>query len=255
MDQAITPLTPPAGFQERIESLGVAFDEGDIERLGRFLAILLDANTRFNLTSVTDNDEAWERHIFDSLTLMPFIASADAESLADVGSGGGPPGLPLAIVNPSIRFTLIESTGKKAKFLEETAATLGLANITVIKDRAEVVGRDRKQHREMYDIVTARAVGKLPILLELTVPLARVGGHVLAIKGEKANEEIEASKEALYRLHSHVIDTQRTPTGTIVVIEKQRRTPKMYPRGPGEPKRVPLGGKQAVRELTEEGGK
>ncbi len=111
MDEAITPLTPSADFQERVETLGVAFDEGDLERLGRYLALLLDANTRFNLTSVTDPDEAWERHIFDSLTLLPFIASVGALTIADVGSGGGPPGLPLAIVNPSMRFTLIESTG------------------------------------------------------------------------------------------------------------------------------------------------
>ena len=172
---------------------------------------------------------------------MPFLVSLEARTVIDVGSGGGPPGLILACVSPDIQFTLLEATGKKAAFLEEAVARLGLENVRVVADRAETAGRDREAHREQYDVVTARAVGPMPVLAELAIPFARVGGHILAIKGSRAQEDIDAAKEALYRLHSRVIDTHRTASGTIVVIEKDRRTPKIYPRRPGEPKRIPLG--------------
>ena len=231
---------PPPSFGTLCRSLQIELEPAEIDRLGGFLSLLLEANERFNLTRITDHESAWMRHIGDSLTLLPLIASARASRVIDIGSGGGLPALPLAITLPDVSFVLVESTGKKATFLQSTAAALGLGNVSVINGRAEEIGRDRDRHREQYDIVTARAVGKLNVLLELTTPLARVGGHVLAIKGERANEEIAEAKPALHALHCHVTNTLRTETGTIVTIEKQRRTPKLYPRRPGEPKRAPL---------------
>ncbi|MCA9296533.1 MAG: 16S rRNA (guanine(527)-N(7))-methyltransferase RsmG, partial [Phycisphaerales bacterium] len=154
---------------------------------------------------------------------------------------GGLPGIPLAIVCPEIRFTLLEATGKKARFLQQMVDTLPLPNARIVNDRAEVAAHDRDTHRAQYDLVIARAVGPLPVLLELTIPFAREGGFVLAIKGERAAEEIEQSRQALHLLHSAVAQTVRTPTSTIVVIEKSRTTPRIYPRRPGEPKRAPLG--------------
>ena len=234
---------PTETFLAACEEAGIAFEPGERERYGAFLRLLMAANERFNLTAIRDRESAWMRHIFDSLSLLPVIMSlGGVQRIADIGSGGGLPAIPLAIALPDVRFTLIEATGKKATFLEQTTAELGLKNVAVVNDRAEVAGQDRETHRERYDIVTARAVGPLPVLLELTVPLAREGGLVLAIKGEKAGEEIEAAKEALHALHSTVIDQLRGETGTIVVIEKRRATPKLYPRRPGEPKRAPIGG-------------
>ncbi len=234
-------MMPPAEFLSRVELLGIALDDGDIERLARYLHLLLDANRRFNLTAITDPAEAWTRHMLDSLTLVPLIVSAEATEIIDVGSGGGLPGIPLAIVMPDVRFTLLEATSKKARFLQETIAALGLTNARVVSERAEIVGQDHTHHREHYDIVIARAVGRLPVLLELTVPLAKVGGLVLAMKGAQAEAEIAEAKQTLHLLHSHVIDRRVTQTGVIVVIEKQRKTPRLYPRAPGEPKRSPLG--------------
>ncbi len=236
-------LSPPEAFLDQARELGVAFDSGDLDRIALYLAMLLDANTRFNLTAVTDPEQAWMRHIFDSLTLMPYISSAEARRVIDVGSGGGLPGIPLAILMPEVHFTLLEATGKKARFLQDVARELALNNVTVINDRAETVGQDHKHHREQYDLVLARAVGRLPVLLELTVPLAKVGGHILAMKGEQAAQEIAESKQALHLLHCHVVETATTPTGVIVIIEKARKTPRAYPRSPGEPKRAPLGGR------------
>lgn len=240
MVPAAQSLRPPDSFRRKAEAFGFAFDAGDIKRLGSYLAMLLEANTRFNLTAITDPDGAWIKHIFDSLTLLPYIASAGATRVIDVGSGGGLPGLPLAIAMPTVQFTLLEATGKKAGFLGDVAGTIGLSNVEIINDRAETLGRD-SHHREHYDVVVARAVGRLATLLELTVPLAAVGGHVLTIKGRKATQEISDAKKALHLLHCSVVETSRTPTGTIVVIKKLRGTAKRYPRRPGEPKRAPLG--------------
>jgi 16S rRNA (guanine527-N7)-methyltransferase len=231
---------PPEAFREQARALGLAFDDGDLERIGRYLELLLAANARFNLTRIDDPEEAWTKHVLDSLTLLPYLVEAGAARVIDVGSGGGLPGVPLAVTLPSTRFTLLEATGKKARFLEETAAALGLENVTVISERAETLAHDR-DHRAAYDAIVCRAVGRMPVLLELTVPLAREGGHVLAIKGGRAVEEVASAKQALHHLHAAVVDQAKTPTGTIVVIEKLRATPKKYPRRPGEPKRAPLG--------------
>jgi len=233
-------LAPPQSFLKDAEALGIRFESDDCDRLGRFLALLFEANQRFNLTSITDPEEAWSRHILDSLTLLPYIVQSGATSVIDIGSGGGLPGIPLAIVAPEVSFTLLEATEKKARYLRSAGEALKLDNVQVVNERAEVAARDREAHREQYDLVIARAVGRLPVLIELTVPFARVGGHVLAIKGQRAAEEVAESRSALHKLHAVVVDANRTPTGTIVVIEKQRRTPKLYPRRPGEPKRNPL---------------
>lgn len=234
---------PPATFHDACAAYGIAFDEGDLSRLGALLELVIEANQQMNLTRITDldgPDGAWMRHVFDSLTLLPFITQAESERVIDIGSGGGFPGVVLAIVMQDVQFTLLEATGKKARFLEHAADALGLENLAVVNDRAETIGRDRERYREGFDVVTARAVGPLPVLIELTAPLARPGGHVLAIKGERAQQEIDDAKAALHALHCSVADTHRTPTGTIVIIEKQRKTPKMYPRRPGEPKRAPI---------------
>jgi 16S rRNA (guanine527-N7)-methyltransferase len=245
-------LQPPDQFLRSAADLRIEFEPGDLNKLGLFLALLLEANTRFNLTAIKDPQEAWTRHILDSLTLVPYIVSwsqqEEQESGAairpvrviDIGSGGGLPGIPLAIVMPQIQFTLLEATGKKARFLQETADALQLRNISVVNERAELAGQDHHEHREQYDIAIARAVGKLSVLLEITVPFVKVGGHMLAMKGQKAPEEIAEAKQALHMLHAQVIDTTTTPTGVIVTIEKTRKTPRVYPRSPGEPKRAPL---------------
>lgn len=248
-------LIPSPSFLEAAAAINIAFEPGELDRLGRYLALLLEATTQFNLTAIKDPNEAWSRHILDSLTLVPIIASAEAKTVIDVGSGGGLPGIPLAIVMPTVHFTLLESTGKKADFLRRTAQALNLNNITVINDRAEVIGQDHHDggHRERYDLVVARAVGRLPVLLELTVPLAKVGGHVLAMKGEQAQAEIIEAKAAMHLLHVGVADVRPQPHGVIVIIDKHRKTPRMYPRKPGEPKRVPLGMKSEIEPQRHRG--
>lgn len=248
---AVPPVPPDDAFTRESAEFGIAFDPGDIDRLGQFMGMLMAANEMVNLTAITEPHLAWRRHVLDALTLVPLIASlAERESgtapdeararVADVGSGGGVPVLPLAIVMPDVEFVAIEATGKKARFLEIAGERLGLDNFTAINDRAEIVGQD-PVFREAFDAVTARAVGKLSVVAELTVPLAAVGGVVLLIKGERADEELAGGKAALHMLHADHHSTHQTPTGRVVVLSKGRPTPKAYPRKPGEPKRLPLG--------------
>jgi 16S rRNA (guanine527-N7)-methyltransferase len=156
----------------------------------------------------------------------------------DVGSGGGLPALPLAIALPDHQFTLLESIGKKARFLSDVSAELGLRNVQVVETRAESYGQEAG--RERFDIATSRAVSRLPVLLELTLPLVRVGGLKLALKGEQAEQELAEAKRALALLGGAVNGLRRTKTGTIVTIDKLHPTPAKYPRRPGEPKRAPL---------------
>ena len=240
-------LKPTTEFLSAARELGVEFEPGDLDRLQRFLQLLLEANQTTNLTAITDPAAAWMKHIFDALTLLPIIASAADESegakkrVVDVGSGGGVPAIPLAIVMPDVDFTLVEATGKKAAFLTETIGALGLRNAGVQQSRAEPMGQDRSRYREKYDVAIARALGHLAVVAELCGPLVRKGGLVLAVKGAKADQEVEESAKAMGEIGLRHAETVATPTGRIVVLEKTIRTPRAYPRRDGEPARAPLG--------------
>lgn len=239
-------LPAPAGFEDACAEQGIAFEPGDLDRLGRFLAMLLAANEQVNLTAIKDADDAWHRHILDALTLLPVLSDLPESSrVADIGSGGGVPGIPLAIAMPHLSFTLVEATEKKAQFLRAASHALNLPNVTVLNDRAEALGQMRGGtggHREGYDAVTARALGPLAVAAELTVPLVTVGGIALLVKGQKADEELREASHAIGLLGARHAGTVDTPTGKIVVLEKASRTPRDFPRRPGIPKQRPLSG-------------
>ncbi len=238
---SVTPLSPPASFLTAAASLGIEFEPSDLGQLAYYLALLLETNKVHNLTAITDPEQAWTRHILDSLTLLAPLADLPRGSrVIDVGSGGGLPGIPLAICSPDLHFTLLEATGKKVEFLRRVATDLGLSNVAVIQGRAETLGQDHKVHREHYDVAVARAVGPLSVIAELTIPFVKIAGHVLLIKGAKADEELTAAQQALHALHTAHASTLDTPTGRVVVLEKLRKTPRLYPRADGEPKRKPL---------------
>lgn len=250
------PMTPPASFLAAAEDFGVAFEPGELTQLGRFLGLLLWATERINLTAIRDPEQAWHKHILDGLTLLPVLAELPAGArLADVGSGGGVPGLVVAIARPDLHLTLIESTGKKVGFLRGTIRALGLTNVEVVQGRSEDLGQERGARtdaagesrrsgafRESFDAVIARAVGPLSVVAELTVPLCAIGGMTLLVKGERAADELAQARKALEALHAVHEGNLQTPTGTIVVLGKRSATPRVYPRAPGEPKRRPLGG-------------
>lgn len=231
----------PPQFEQSVADLGVVFDGGDIQSLASYMDLLLETNRLFNLTAIKDVKVAWTKHILDSLSLVPCLSIEGAEHVIDVGSGGGLPGIPLAITMPDLTFTLLECTKKKAIFLSDVATRLELNNVTILAERSEDAASDDGGFRDSADAVVARAVGPLAVLLELTIPFVKVGGVVLAIKGEKAAREIEGSKDALKKLNAEVESSHRTTTGTVLTIRKLAPTPKEFPRFAGEPKRSPIG--------------
>jgi len=178
--------------------------------------------------------------IEDSLVLLGHIG--EAIRIVDVGSGGGLPGLPLKIVRPDLEVTLIESDQSKAAFLVQACAELGLAGVTIVAQRAEEAGQDRR-HRETYDLAVARAVAPLPVLVELCLPLVKVGGRLLAQKTE--TEDVAAAQPAIELLGGELTGAFPAPSaarhgGTVVIVLKVRPTPAAYPRRPGVPARQPL---------------
>ncbi len=201
-------------------------------------------NEKSNLTAITDPHGIQIKHFLDSLSLLKVMRPAK-QTVVDVGTGAGFPGLPLKIVCPDIRLTLIEATGKKIAFCEHIVATLKLSGVSVVKARAEDVGQD-PAHRERYDWVLARAVAEMPVLAEYLLPLAKRGGRVLAQKGEGAPAETHRAESAIRMLGGEL--EQLTPielpgiveTRYLVVLKKCAATPPAYPRRPGTPTKAPL---------------
>ncbi|MGC4000715.1 MAG: 16S rRNA (guanine(527)-N(7))-methyltransferase RsmG [Anaeromyxobacter sp.] len=216
-------------------------DELSIEqrqRLTTYLDRLLSVNEEMNLTAISNRDEAWQRHIVESLRIVKLFG--DAPNLIDVGSGGGIPGLVIAIACPQLDVTLLEATEKKARFLDQTAKSLGLTNVRVLAERAELAAAAGAKRRESFELVTARAVAPLRVLLELTVPFLKVGGRLVAVKGERAETELAESADAQRLLGVTLEHSERHPTATVLVLRKTHATPKKYPRRAGEPKKNPL---------------
>lgn len=180
----------------------------------------------------------------DSLVLLDFLPSGPLRVI-DIGSGGGLPGLPLRLARPDLRLTLLEANQRKAAFLVQAAAKLGLAGVEVVAERAEVAGHDPR-HREAYDFALARALAPMPVLVELCLPFVAVGGRLLAMKTDAA-AEAESARMAIERLGGELLEigsaaSSARSLGQVVVVEKVRRTPPEFPRRAGVPSRRPLAG-------------
>jgi len=223
---------------------GIALSDDQIAKLSRYLDLLLEANARMNLTRITDRAAAEVQHVGDALTLLPLLPKT-SHRLADVGTGGGVPGIPLAVARPDVQVVLIESTKKKAAFLAETARALGLGNVTVVDTRAEDAGQS-PTWREAIDVATARAVATLDWLAEWCLPLVKPkAGKVLAMKGARAAEEVPAAAKAIKLLNGgepivHPVELPGSEHRVIVEIPKRGRTDPKYPRNATVAKGRPL---------------
>ena len=218
------------------------------EQVGQFSVyneMLLDWNTRMNLTALTAPEDVAVKHIIDSLTAYDAALFDGARTLIDVGTGAGLPGIPLAVYAPHLTVTLLDSLNKRVRFLMEVTAAMGLPNVRCIHARAEEAARTA-EHRAAYDIAVSRAVARLPVLLEYTLPFVRVGGTLLALKGRAYAEEQKEARRAAEVLgggritarpvHLPGLDDVRA----ILTVTKERQTPAAYPRGGGAPARRPL---------------
>ena len=214
--------------------------EQQISKFHRYLELLLEWNEKFNLTAITDKDEIEEKHFIDSIELVNYFDLKN-KTLLDVGSGAGFPGIPLAIIEPTLKVTLLEPTGKRVTFLKEVAKELQLTNVDIIQGRAEELGT-----REKYDLVTARAVKELNILLELCFYLVKVGGSFVAYKSAAIDEEISNAKHAFkclqideYKKFDYFLPKSKN-SRVFLVILKKNKTLKKYPRRYSEIVKQPL---------------
>ncbi|WP_302187514.1 16S rRNA (guanine(527)-N(7))-methyltransferase RsmG [uncultured Lactobacillus sp.] len=208
---------------------------------------LITVNEHVNLTRITEEDEVYLKHFYDSLTpllLVPEVFTEGAK-VCDVGAGAGFPSLPIKILRPDLRLTIVDSLGKRLKFLQELLDKLEISGVELVHGRAEDVGQN-PAYREQFDLVTARAVARMSVLSEYCLPLAKTGGKFVALKGPKAASELADAKKALDTLGGKVSFSQEfTLAGTeeertIVVVDKIKKTPAKYPRQAGTPNRKPL---------------
>lgn len=239
-------MSIPEAVTAQLTNLGIELPEELLSRMSAYLDFILEANQRVNLTAVRDHDAAWQRLIIDSLTILPWLDDLEEDAkIIDVGSGGGLPGIPIAIARPDLAVTLLEATGKKAKILDACREALPLPNVSVLNTRAETGGQDA-DHRQKYEAAVCRAVGPMNELLEYTLPLVKTGGRVLAMKGPKAESELRDCGDALIQLGGGDVQVfDAYPEGSdintvVVMVTKDRATPQMYPRLPGVPRQDPL---------------
>ena len=223
-----------------LEALGVDLDR--LPALEEFSRRLLERNQVMNLTAITDPAEVATLHFLDSLCLLP-MAEWTGKAVVDVGTGAGFPGMPLAIVRPDAAVTLLDSLGKRVKFLEECRDALGLRNVTCVHARAEEFAAG---HREGFDIAVSRAVAALPVLCELCLPLVRPGGKFLAMKSVESDQELASAGHAIATLGGAVAAVRDyVIPGTqvrhrLIIVEKAKKTPEKYPRMFAKIKKNPL---------------
>ncbi|MDX1662537.1 MAG: 16S rRNA (guanine(527)-N(7))-methyltransferase RsmG [Candidatus Promineifilaceae bacterium] len=232
-------------LQQQAALLGAPVTDEQAAQLARYQALLAEWNERLNLTAITDPGEVRVRHFLDSLSVASVAGDLNGQRLIDIGTGAGFPGLPLRIVYPQMGLTLVESVTKKTRFLEEVVRELGLTDVTISDERAETLGQ-QSAHREQYDWAVARAVAEMRVLAEYLLPFCRVGGRMLAMKGQSAPEEVKSAGHAVELLGGsapqlHEVHLPgREEVYYLVLSEKVRETPPDYPRRPGRPAKRPL---------------
>lgn len=208
-----------------------------------YMKLLLEWNEKINLTAITEEDDIILKHFADSLTILKYIPQG--EKIVDVGTGAGFPGIPVKIVRDDVEVTLVDSLNKRILFLEDVIQKLKLKKVETLHFRAEEFGQNKK-YRESFDIATSRAVANLSILVEYLLPLLKIGGTCICMKGAEIEEELENSKKAIQILGGKIEKVEEfTLPGSdikrnIVIIKKIKETPKKYPRKPGTPAKDPI---------------
>lgn len=229
-------------FINSLNEQGISLNEVQLKQFEKYYELLVEWNEKMNLTSITQKEEVYLKHFYDSLTLA-FNHQLDHQSICDIGAGAGFPSIPLKIAFPDLKITIVDSLNKRITFLNHLVNELGLKDVKAIASRAEDYALN---HRESYDIVTARAVARLNILDELCLPLVKVGGYFIALKGAKASEEVSESKNGIEKLGGKI--KQRFAFQLPIVsdereniyIQKVKSTPKTYPRMYAKIKKNPL---------------
>ena len=230
-------------LKEVINKLGYEnFDQ--YEKYQQYMEGVLDWNEKVNLTNITDREEFIEKHFVDSVLIADREEFKNADTVIDVGTGGGFPGVPLAILFPEKEFVLLDSLNKRLKIIAELTEEIGIDNVTVVHGRAEEIAR-KPEYREAFDVCVSRAVANLTSLSELCIPFFKKGGYFIAYKGPGVYEELEAAEKAIGLLGCKVVSVDDAPMQygqehILLFAKKMSNTPKKYPRKPGEPVRNPI---------------
>lgn len=235
----------PEEFYLALESHQIFLTDYQKDQFKTYLETLIEWNQKINLTAITDLDEVYLKHFYDSIApiLQGYITNQPIK-LLDIGAGAGFPSIPMKIICPELDVTIIDSLNKRINFLNLLADKLNLTNVHFYHGRAEDFGQD-KNFRGQFDIVTARAVARMQVLSELTIPFLRIKGQLIALKAQAADQELSDAKKALATLFSQVDLNQhyQLPNGDsryITIVEKKKETPNKYPRKAGLPNKKPL---------------
>ena len=235
----------PEEFYTHLADLGFPLTDRQKEQYERYFELLVEWNEKINLTAITEKDEVYLKHFYDSIApILQGLIENQPIRLLDIGAGAGFPSLPMKILFPELDVTIIDSLNKRINFLHLLAEELDLSGVHFYHGRAEDFAQD-KAFRAQFDLVTARAVARMQVLSELTIPYLKVGGRLLALKASNAPEELEEAKNALNLLFSKVEDNLQyeLPNGDpryITLVEKKKETPNKYPRKAGLPNKRPL---------------
>ena len=231
------------GLLEKASTIGVRFSVEQMDKFYKYMNLLIDWNEKINLTAIIEPNEIILKHFIDSITILKDIK--DGSIVVDVGTGAGFPGIPLSIMNPTLKITLVDSLNKRLIFLQEVINELDLKNVELVHARAEEFGRNKK-YREKFDVATSRAVANLATLSEYLLPLVKINGKAISMKAGNASQEIEDAKKAIKTLGGNInnIEEFKLPQSdigrTIIIIDKISGTPGKYPRKPGTPAKEPI---------------
>lgn len=230
-------------MKEISNEIGILLEEKQINQFYTYMELLLEWNEKINLTAITKPEEIILKHFIDSMTIAKYIDKN--VTLIDVGTGAGFPGIPLKIIREDVEITLLDSLNKRINFLNEVINQLGLTKIQTIHARVEELGQNKK-YREKFDYATSRAVANLSTLAEYLMPLVKLKGACISMKGSNVEEEIQASKKSILVLGGEIekIEKFQLPKSdidrNIIVIHKIKPTPQKYPRKPGTPAKDPI---------------
>lgn len=232
-------------FLDLLLAKGLSLTNEQMSQFQLYFETLIEWNEKINLTAITDKEEVYLKHFYDSLTAAFYFDFTKPLHICDVGAGAGFPSIPLKLAYPHLQVTIVDSLNKRITFLKQLAQTLGLEKVKFVHDRAETFGQ-RPEYRESYDVVMARAVAKMSVLTELCLPLVKIKGTFLAMKGANGVEELEVGKKAITLLGGKISKVEQfslpveESERTIICIEKIKKTPKKYSRKPGTPNKSPL---------------
>ncbi|CAH0344893.1 16S rRNA (guanine(527)-N(7))-methyltransferase RsmG [Bacillus sp. CECT 9360] len=232
-------------FQELLREKGIELSTFQLEQFETYYQLLVEWNEKMNLTAITDKEEVYLKHFYDSISAAFYFDLSKPLKLCDVGAGAGFPSIPLKICFPNLHISIVDSLNKRISFLEHLAKSLKLGHVSFYHDRAETFGQ-KAEHRESYDLVTARAVARMSVLSELCLPLVKKNGTFVAMKASSTNEELDTGKKAIgilggkvKQIHHFLLPMENSERN-IIIIDKVKQTPNKYPRKPGTPSRMPI---------------